>query len=162
VSAVRLAQFVSVPRGRMSYFEGVFKLTSAAHERSHTLPRPPIVLTTSDRDSLLSLLRSESTTIEPSIARFLREELERADIAPNEISSNAIVSIGSRVKFVNHNSTSIREVKLVLPDEGNDVDLVSVTGALGSALLGLGPGQTISWYEGQTERRTGVLETSTR
>ena len=132
-------------------------MTSAANERNHLIQRPPIVLTTSDRDSLLSLLRSESTTIDPTIARFLREELERADIAPNEISSNAIVSIGSTVKFVDQNSTSIREAKLVLPDEGNDVDLVSVTGALGSALLGLGPGQTISWYEGQTERRTTVL-----
>jgi regulator of nucleoside diphosphate kinase len=132
-------------------------LTSAAHEPSHVLPRPPIVLAISDRDNLLSLLRSASTTIDPSIARFLREELERADIAPNEISSNAIVSIGSSVKFIDHNSTIIRKVKLVLPDEGNDVDLVSVTGALGSALLGLGPGQAISWYEGQTERRTTVL-----
>jgi transcription elongation GreA/GreB family factor len=102
------------------------------------------------------------TTIDPSVARFLHEELERADIAPSEISSNAIVSIGSTVKFVDHNSTSIREIKLVLPDEANDVDLVSVTGALGSALLGLGPGQTINWYQGHTERRTTVLETSKR
>ena len=140
----------------------MLKLTSAANEESHLLQRPPIVLTTSDRDSLLSLLRSESTTIDPSIARFLREELERADIASKELSSTAIVSIGSTVKFVDQNSTSIREAKLVLPEEGNDVDLISVTGALGSALLGLGPGQTISWYEGQTERRTTVLETSKR
>ena len=137
-------------------------MTSAANEESHLLQRPPIVLTTSDRDSLLSLLRSESTTIDPSIARFLREELERADIASKELPSTAIVLIGSTVKFLDQNATSIREIKLVLPDEANDVNLISVTGALGSALIGLGPGQTISWYEGQTERRTTVLETSKR
>ena len=128
--------------------------------RSHLLQRPPIVLTNSDRDSLLALLRTAVTDMEPSVARFLREELERADIVSGEISPIAVVSIGSTVKFIDHAAMNIRQVKLVLPDEANDVDLISVTGALGSALIGLGPGQTISWHEGQTERQTTVVETS--
>ena len=98
--------------------------------------------------------------MEPGVARFLREELERADIVCAEVSQTAVVSIGSSVKFIDHNATNIRQVKLVLPDEANDVDLISVTGALGSALIGLGPGQTINWHDGQAERQTTVLETS--
>jgi regulator of nucleoside diphosphate kinase len=90
----------------------------------------------------------------------LREELERADIVSGEISPIAVVWIGSTVKFIDHPAMNIRQVKLVLPDEANYVDLISVTGALGSALIGLGPGQTISWHEGQTERQTTVVETS--
>jgi hypothetical protein len=31
--------------------------------------------------------------------------------------------------------------KVVLPYEANGIDLISVTGALGSALIGLGPGK---------------------
>ena len=125
---------------------------------SHAEQRPPIVLAAADRDALLELLR----TADSGGATFLREELERADIACGEVSTSAMMSIGSTVKFIDHKATSIKEVKLVLPYEANGIDLISVTGALGSALIGLGPGQTITWYEDQTERRTTVLETNKR
>jgi regulator of nucleoside diphosphate kinase len=127
--------------------------------RCHLRQRPPIVLTNSDRDCLVALLHTSATDMEPDVARFLREELERADIVSGDISPTAVVSIGSTVKFIDHAAVNIRQVKLVLPDEANRVDLISVTGALGSALIGLGPGQTISWHEGQTERQITVLET---
>jgi XFP C-terminal domain len=68
----------------------------------------------------------------------------------------------STVKFIDHKATNIKKVKLVLPYEANGIDLISVTGALGSALIGLGPGQTITWYEDQTEQRTTILETNKR
>jgi len=129
-------------------------------QRNHLLQRPTIVLTSSDRDSLLALLRTAATDMEPSVARFLREELERADILSGEISPTALVSMGSTVKFIDHAAMKIRQVTLVLPDEANGVDLISVTTALGSALVGLGPGQTITWHEGQTERQSTVLATS--
>lgn len=128
--------------------------------RDHLLQRPAIVLTSSDRDSLLTLLRTAVRDMEPGVARFLREELERADIVIGEISPTALVSIGSTVKFIDHAAMNIRQVKLVLPDEVNGVDLISVTGALGSALVGLGPGQTITWHEGQTEQQVTVLATA--
>ena len=127
---------------------------------NHLRQRPPIVLTNSDRNSLLVLLRTAVNDIEPSIARFLSEEVERADIVSTEISPTAVVSIGSTVKFIDHAAMKIRQVKLVFPDEANDVGHISVTEALGSALVGLGPGQTITWHEDQTERQITVLATS--
>jgi regulator of nucleoside diphosphate kinase len=125
---------------------------------SNAEQRPPIVLAAADRDALLELLR----TPDSGGATFLREELERADIACGEVSPSAMVSIGSTVKFIDHKATNIKTIKLVLPYEANGIDLISVTGALGSALIGLGPGQTITWYEDETERRTTVLETNKR
>jgi regulator of nucleoside diphosphate kinase len=129
-------------------------------QSNHLLRRPPIVLTNSDRDSLLALLGTPVIDMEPGVARFLREELERADIVSGAISPTAVVSIGSTVEFIDHTAMKIRRVKLVLPDEANDAGHVSVTAALGSALIGLGPGQTITWHEGQTERQIAVLATS--
>ena len=127
---------------------------------SRLFERPPIVLMTSDRDKLLALLSTEATATNPGVARFLREELERADIVCGEVSPTAVASIGSTVKFIDHNEMCIRCVKLVYPHEANGVDLVSVTDGLASALIGLGPGQIITWNEGRIERRIAVLETS--
>jgi len=126
---------------------------------NHLCQRPPIVLTSSDRDSLLVLLRTTGNDIEPGVARFLSEEVERADIVSAEMSPTAVVSIGSTVKFIDHAAMKIRQVKLVLPAEVNDGGHISVTEALGSALVGLGPGQTITWHEDQTERQITVLAT---
>jgi hypothetical protein len=116
-------------------------------------------MTNSDRDTLLALLRTTVTKMEPGVARFLREEIERADIVNAEISPTAVVLIGSTVKFIDHAALNIRQVTLVLPDEANRVDLISVSGGLGSALIGLGPGQTIRWQEGQIERQVTVIAT---
>jgi regulator of nucleoside diphosphate kinase len=139
------------------------KVMSTANEApdhgrgAHILQRPAIVLTSSDRDDLVALLCKG--TIEPGPARFLREELERADVVGAKVSPNSVVSIGSTVRFIDHQATTITQVKLVLPNEANGMDAVSVTEALGSALIGLGPGQTISWRDGKAERRVTVLET---
>jgi transcription elongation GreA/GreB family factor len=129
-------------------------------EHNRVAERPPIVLTASDRDKLVALLRTASTTIDPEVALFLREELDRADIFVGEVSPTAVVSIGSTVKFIDQAVTSIRRVKLVHPNEADGVDRISITGALGSALIGLGPGQTISWGENQAHQRVTVLETN--
>ena len=62
-------------------------------------------------DALLALLRTAVTDMEPDVARFLREELERADIVSGEVSPTAVVSIGSAVKFIDHAAMKIRQVK---------------------------------------------------
>lgn len=51
-----------------------------------------------------------------------------------------------------------RVYRRVSCNKANGIDLISVTEALGSALIGLGPGQTISWHEDQTEGRITVLD----
>jgi len=47
----------------------------------HEFERPPIVLTGADR-ARLAALADAATQDNPGVARFLREELARADIVP--------------------------------------------------------------------------------
>ena len=104
--------------------------------------RPAIVLTRADHDRLSGLIAvalTQSPTIE-----FLRQEIERADIVAEEATAS-VVSLGSRVKFIDHDSHTVSEGVLVLPSEVETPLAISVLAPLGSALLGLGLGQTIDW-----------------
>lgn len=106
--------------------------------------RPAIVLTRADHDRLSGLVAtslSQSPTIE-----FLRQEIERADIVADEATAS-VVTLGSRVKFIDHNSVTASDGVLVLPNEIEMPLGISVLSPLGSALLGLGPGQTIDWTD---------------
>jgi regulator of nucleoside diphosphate kinase len=117
--------------------------------------RPPIVMTTADRDSLLALLRREPA--EPRVRDFLLEELHRADVV-SAVAPRALVMMGSEVTFVDHSMERVRRFRLVYPDEADGYTSVSVLSALGSALLGLGPGQSILCVDQEGERRLTVLE----
>jgi regulator of nucleoside diphosphate kinase len=64
------------------------------------------------------------------------------------------------VKFVDHRSPRVRRCKLAYPDETNDSHSISVLTSIGSALLGLGPGQSIHWTDAGIEQRLTVLEVS--
>ena len=117
--------------------------------------RPSIVMTASVRARLV-VLADAAMQENPSVARFLHEELARADIVPE--CTAALVTMGSEVKFIDHQSTRAQRCKLVYPDEANDHQSISVLTPIGSALLGLGPGQSISWTNAGKEFRLTVLE----
>ena len=91
-------------------------VTSTA-ERIQSEERPPIVLTALDRNRLLALLRTAVMTIDAGIARFLGEEIARADIAPNDLASNSVVRMGCEVKFIDHSAARIRCAELVFPED---------------------------------------------
>jgi regulator of nucleoside diphosphate kinase len=71
-----------------------------------------------------------------------------------------VVKMGSRVKFVDHADERIHRATLVYPDEAGDIHRVSILSSVGSALIGLGPGQSIRWTEHGVERSLAVLEIS--
>lgn len=125
-----------------------------------SLQRPPIVLTTADRDSLLALVCDVAAIAGSESVRFLREEITRADIAPGDVAPKLVVKMGSRVKFVDHADERIHRATLVFPDKARDDHCVSILSAVGSALIGLGPGQSIRWTEQGGERSLAVLEVS--
>jgi regulator of nucleoside diphosphate kinase len=118
--------------------------------------RPPIVLTAEDREQLSALLETASEK-ESAAARFLREEIDRADVVRGQPAATSLVQMGSEVRFIDHQS-GVREVRLVYPGETDTGLSLSVLTPLGSALIGLGPGQTIAWFEHAIERRLTVLE----
>jgi regulator of nucleoside diphosphate kinase len=127
-------------------------------ERNHFEQRPPIVLMALDRESLFALLCDALTTVDMETACFLREEIERADIAPGDVAPNSVVRLGCDVKFVDHADARIRRAQLVFPEEAQCNHCISVLSPIGSALIGLGPGQSIRWTEQGRERSLAVLE----
>ena len=60
-------------------------------ERSHPEQRPSIVLTAMDRETLFALLGGPLKTMDMAAACFLREEIERADIVPDDVAPNSVV-----------------------------------------------------------------------
>jgi regulator of nucleoside diphosphate kinase len=118
--------------------------------------RPPIVLTARDRESLTALLRDSASALDPEIVRSLQGELERADIAP-EVASSMMVSLGCEVKFIDHNEQRVRTCRLVA-DQMESRRSISVLSPIGSALIGLGPGQSIAWAHREREYQLTVLE----
>lgn len=53
-------------------------------DRRTTEQRPPIVLTETDRERLSELLKKWPER-DSNVARFLQEELDRADVAPEHV-----------------------------------------------------------------------------
>lgn len=126
-------------------------------DRRNTEQRPPIVLTEADREKISELLGNLPEQ-ESSASRFLRQELGRADVAHEHVGSTALVTMGSRVKYIDHDLFCVREVQLVYPDQANQDGCLSVLTSAGSALIGLGPGQSIDVVEDGIEHRFTVLE----
>jgi regulator of nucleoside diphosphate kinase len=62
------------------------------------------------------------------------------------------------VKFVDHADARIRRARLVFPEQAQCNHCISVLTPIGSALIGLGPGQSIHWTEQGRKRSLAVLE----
>lgn len=82
----------------------------------------------------------------PVVAEFLADELSRAQVVSDDQCDPNVVRMGSRVTYLDETSGRTRTVTLVYPDAANiDQGLVSILTPIGAALIGLSPGQSISW-----------------
>ena len=133
------------------------EMTMTNSERSRPEGRPSIVLTEIDRE-ILSRLLGDAPTTNAEVACLLREEIDRADIIPNNVALNSVVRIGCDVKFTEHANARVRRARLVLPEDARSNHCISVLSSIGTALIGLGPGQSIRWTEHGRERSLAVLE----
>jgi len=123
-------------------------MSSYPNQLRHPLRRTPIVISAADRELITSLLRSSQRTVEVEVGGFLREELDRADTVPDAAASRA-VGIGSEVTFIDHQTQQLRIGRVVDPEHVENSRCISVLSLVGSALIGLGPGQTLEWtYRG--------------
>lgn len=118
---------------------------------------PRIVLSRFDFERLERLL--DKVGARPDLDA-LREELERGEIVePDRVPPN-VVTMNSRVRFVDEDSGRENEVTLVFPGQADvESNRISVLAPVGSALLGLAVGHTIDWPlpSGRT-RRLRVVE----
>jgi len=112
--------------------------TSNLFPSGPTLSGPPegILLCRSDYLRLRELVGEDE----------LAEELDRAIVVPVDRMPENVVSMHSRVTYVDEKAGTRREVTVVYPDEADPATgRISVLAPVGCALLGLAVGQTIDW-----------------
>ncbi|SDR63554.1 GreA/GreB family elongation factor [Rhizobiales bacterium GAS113] len=115
--------------------------------------QPSIVISSNDYDQLerLAVTRLRSN---PSTARVLADELDRATILPREDMARKVVTMHSELTFRDDTTDQTRRMTLVYPGE-QDIALgrISVLTPVGAALIGLSEGQSIGWRTPTGERR---------
>lgn len=106
--------------------------------------KPSIIVNEVDFERLTQLATSALDRF-PEVAEVLLGELDRAEIVPAVQVGESVVQIGSVVAFETEGG-ALREVKLVYPGEADIAEgKVSILTPIGTALLGLSPGQSITW-----------------
>ena len=105
---------------------------------------PPITITRQDFEQLERHLDSDEVSELPGSA-MLYEELMRANVVEPDDMSPDIVRMNSTVGFLDEQSRMSHRLTLVYPDQAGTPGTVSVFAPVGSALLGLSVGQTITW-----------------
>lgn len=104
---------------------------------------PKITIGQTDFDSL-SGLATEALDRVPAAEQLL-SELDRAKIVPDEALAPDVVRMGSCVVFRTGEADE-RRVELVYPGKADIAqNRVSVLTPIGAALIGLSPGQSITW-----------------
>jgi regulator of nucleoside diphosphate kinase len=103
-----------------------------------------IIVSTADYERLTDLANASIERL-PEVAQELLDELERAQIVdPTQVPGD-VVRMGSTVTFKADDGHT-RTLKLVYPaDESLDEHRISIMTPVGTALIGLGKGQSISW-----------------
>jgi regulator of nucleoside diphosphate kinase len=115
--------------------------------------KPQITITIADYDRLSSLARAAMNT-KADVASCLMDELNRANLlAPGCQPPDDIVCMGCEVEFRDETTGKVQKVTLVYPGEADiGQGKISVLTPIGTALIGLAAGQSITW-----ETRTGVV-----
>ncbi|MEO8837838.1 MAG: nucleoside diphosphate kinase regulator [Herbaspirillum sp.] len=120
--------------------------------------RPALIISSFDLTRLERLLDSGDYRNLPGIDA-LQQEIDRATIVgPKEVPPE-VITMNSSVKFIDDASGTEYRLSLVYPGQTDVPNAVSVLAPVGSALLGLSVGQSISWQgPGGRELRLRVLE----
>src|SRR5690606_11685262 len=112
------------------------------HNPNDALPR--IVISAADHDRLAALVDNAPQQDSPVI-EYLARELDRAEIVSGDADAD-VARAGSEVVYRDERDGRERTITLAWPHEaGIEHARVSVLAAIGAALLGLRPGQSIDW-----------------
>lgn len=115
-----------------------------APKAARTRAKPPIVIGEIDHRNLNSLAFAMEGRM-PEVSEALLDELDRAKVVPQHKVPPHVVRMGSLVRFSTAGGGD-RQVTLVLPGEADiDAGRISIMTPVGAALIGLSPGQSITW-----------------
>lgn len=129
-------------------------MTVTAPRRKGAETKPRIVISDADHGRLMRLADSLYDNA-PELADALIGELERADVKPAGKVPTDTVQMGSAVEY--ETGEEKRRVILVYPGEAEiSAGKVSILTPIGTALIGLSPGQSIAWTarDGREHRLT--------
>lgn len=116
---------------------------------------PNLIISNTDLQRLLPVLDLHDTPASEALAT----ELHRAVIVEPHAMPDDVVSMNSEVVYEDLDSKTRRTVTLVYPKDADATrGRISVLAPVGSALLGLRVGQTISWKLPTGTRRICVVE----
>lgn len=112
---------------------------------------PAITLGRADHTKLNSLALASLERL-PDLADRLLEELERAKVVADEKLPEGVVRMGSSVTYVT-NADKEQTVTLVYPADADiEAGRISVMTPIGTALVGLKAGQSITWRDRADKR----------
>jgi regulator of nucleoside diphosphate kinase len=120
--------------------------------------KPEISISASDH-ARLSLLADAIAERDAVLADGLADELERARVVADDKIAQGVIRMGSRLRYKDEKGLE-RNVVLVFPLEADIAQgKMSILTPVGTALIGLSPGQSILWTarNGQRHELT-VLE----
>lgn len=113
-------------------------------EKTKARRKPNIKISATDH-ARLSTLANTTAERNAEIADELFAELDRARVTPDNQMSDDIVQMGSTVEYKPDTGES-RTVTLVFPGDADiSAGKVSILTPIGTALIGLAPGQSIQW-----------------
>jgi regulator of nucleoside diphosphate kinase len=117
-------------------------------------PLPAIHVIDREYDLIAELaMRIESS--QPDLARRLMAELERAEVHAAGDLPPGVVTLDSRVEFVDEGSGSRRSVQLVMPADADIAEgKVSILTPVGAGLIGMSEGGSILWPDREGHART--------
>lgn len=105
-----------------------------------------IYVTSHDMDRLQALLDGTASARNAEAAENLEAELSTAVVLPPERIPPNVVTMGSRLLFVDEETGQQREVTLVYPKDADPQSgKISILAPVGTALLGLSVGELVEW-----------------
>jgi regulator of nucleoside diphosphate kinase len=112
---------------------------------ARTCAKPRIALSVDDYERLSTLAHAARNRM-PDLAAELAEEIGRAQVFAKGRHLKHIVRMGTEVEFRDDTTGKVRKVMLVYPEEADiSRSRVSVLTPVGTALIGLQAGQSITW-----------------
>ncbi len=118
--------------------------------------KPPIILSRADYDRLADLIEAARIRM-PDVASGLAEELDRAEVLPDDACPDDVVRMGRWVEFRDDTTGRVFRQTLVYPEAADIAqNRISVLTPIGTALIGLQAGQSITWKtrSGEVKRLT--------
>ena len=131
-------------------------MSNVSPERRKTARRkPPITISDTEKAALERLADAWSMR-QPEVTDELMAEIDRAQIVPDARMRSDVVRMGSSLTYETE-SGEARSISLVYPRDADIAEgRVSVLTPIGTALIGLSPGQSIEWQarDGRIHRLT--------